>query len=217
MKGNKTILTENSSPLGIWAKEALGLPEVQVQVRLRGNHLHILCEAEKCPEMSFALAQFSQALSQINIESLLPPNQPRIYQTFLCGRTLGRRRPDWTVKLDSNKVRAQSGRLNSPILSNDSETNFDPTSTSTASTPQEYSQNYHGTEGLPEEKFTKIGVGQSSELDIHRDVASELLLAPDQDFVGSNDTLDNLNFLSPKFDSETFSSTEPEKSKLKRS
>ncbi|ABG53164.1 hypothetical protein Tery_4157 [Trichodesmium erythraeum IMS101] len=215
MKGNKTILTENSSPLGIWAKEALGLPEVQVQVRLRGNHLHILCEAEKCPEMSFALAQFSQALSQINIESLLPPNQPRIYQTFLCGRTLGRRRPDWTVKLDSNKVRAQSGRLNSPILSNDSETNFDPTSTSTASTPQEYSQNYHGTEGLPEEKFTKIGVGQSSELDIHRDVASELLLAPDQDFVGSNDTLDNLNFLSPKFDSETFSSTEPEKSKLK--
>ena len=32
MKGNKTILTENSSPLEIWAKEALGLPEVQVQV-----------------------------------------------------------------------------------------------------------------------------------------------------------------------------------------
>ena len=38
MKGNKTILTENSSPLGIWAKEALGLPEVQVQVRI---HAHV--------------------------------------------------------------------------------------------------------------------------------------------------------------------------------
>ena len=114
MKGNKTILTENSSPLEIWAKEALGLPEVQVQVRLRGNHLHILCEAEKCPEMSFALAQFSQALSQIDIESLLPPSQPRIYQMFLCGRTLGRRRPDWTVKLDGNKVATQSQGTNAP-------------------------------------------------------------------------------------------------------
>ena len=214
MKGNKTILTENSSPLGIWAKKALGLLEVQVQVRLRGNHLHILCEAEKCPEMSFALAQFSQALSQIDIESLLPPNQPRIYQMFLCGRTLGRRRPDWTVKLDSNKVATQSQRVNASSNSDDSETNFYPTSTSTYSAPQKYLQNYHGSQTLPEEKLTNIGVGQSCQLNIHHDIDSELLLTPEQDFVWTNDTLNNLHFSSPKLDSETFSITEPEKSKL---
>ena len=208
MKGNKTILTDNSSPLGIWANTALGLPEVQVQVRLRGNHLHILCEAEKCPEMSFALAQFSQALNQIDIESLLPPNQPRIYQMFLCGRTLGRRRPDWTVKLDNNKVATQSQRINVPSNSNDSETNFYLTSTSNYSASQEYLQNYHGSQTLPEEKLTKIGVGQSSQLNIHQDIDSELPLTPD------NDTLNNLQFSSPKLESETFSINELEKSKL---
>ncbi|NEQ36275.1 MAG: DUF1574 domain-containing protein [Okeania sp. SIO3I5] len=210
MKGNKTILTKNRSPLEIWAKEALGLPEVQVQVRLRGNHLHILCEAEKCPEMSFALAQFSQALSKIDIESLLPPNQPRIYQTFLCGRTLGRRRNDWTVKLDSNKVATQSQSVNTS--SNSSEINSHPTSTYPS--PQNYSQNYHPSQTLPEDKLTKVGVGQSSKLDIHDNIASELVLTPHQDSVWKNDTLNHLNFSSPQLDSETFSIAESEKSKL---
>ena len=213
MKGNKTILTENSSPLEIWAKEALGLPEVQVQVRLRGNHLHILCEAEKCPEMSFALAQFSQALSQIDIESLLPPSQPRIYQMFLCGRTLGRRRPDWTVKLDGNKVATQSQGTNAPSNSDNSETNFHLKSTFTNPTPQKYLQNHYGHQTLPEEKLT-IGVGQSSQLDIDHNIASELLSTSELDIIWKNDTLNNHYPSSSKLDLETFSITEPEKSKL---
>jgi len=212
MKGNKITLTKNRSPLEIWAKEALGLPEVQVQVRLRGNHLHILCEAEKCPEMSFALAQFSQALSQIDIESLLPPNQPRIYQMFLCGRTLGRRRNDWTVKLDSNKVATQSQGVNTPSNSDDSEINSH--STPTYPTPQNYSQSHHPSQSLPEEKLTKVGVGQSSKLDIQDNIASELVLTPHQDSVWTNDRLNNLNFSSPQLDSDNFSIAEPEKSEL---
>ncbi|MDJ0516239.1 MAG: DUF1574 family protein [Trichodesmium sp. MO_231.B1] len=212
MKGNKIISTENRSPLGIWAQKALGIPEVQVQVRLRGNHLHILCEAEKCPEMNFALGQFSQALSQIDIESLLPPNQPRIYQMFLCGRTLGRRRPDWTVKLDSNKVATQSQRVNNSVNSDDSGTNSHLTSNYVS--PQNYSQNDCGSQTLPEEKLTKVGAGQSSKLDIQDNIASELLLTPHQTSVSTNDTLNHVNFSSPQLDSETFSPTEPEKSKL---
>ncbi|NES02463.1 MAG: DUF1574 domain-containing protein [Okeania sp. SIO2F4] len=212
MKGNKIISTENRSPLGIWAQKALGIPEVQVQVRLRGNHLHILCEAEKCPDMNFALGQFSQALSQIDIESLLPPNQPRIYQMFLCGRTLGRRRPDWTVKLDSNKVATQSQRINTPANSDDSGTNSHLTSNYVS--PENYLQNDRGSQTLPEEKLTKVGAGQSSKLDIQDNIASELLLTPHQTSVSTNDTLNHVNFSSPQLDSETFSPTEPEKSKL---
>ncbi len=212
MKGNKIISTENRSPLGIWAQKALGLPEVQVQVRLRGNHLHILCEAEKCPEMNFALSQFSQALSQIDIESLLPPNQPRIYQMFLCGRTLGRRRPDWTVKLDSNKVATQSQRVNTPANSDDSGTNSDLTSNYVS--PENYSPNDPSSQTLPEEELTKVGAGQSSKLDIQDNIASELLLTPPKDSIWTNDTLNHLNFSSPQLDSESFSPTEPQNSKL---
>ncbi|OZH54889.1 hypothetical protein AFK68_08025, partial [Hydrocoleum sp. CS-953] len=212
MKGNKIISTENRSPLGIWAQKALGLPEVQVQVRLRGNHLHILCEAEKCPEMNFALSQFSQALSQIDIESLLPPNQPRIYQMFLCGRTLGRRRPDWTVKLDGNKVATQSQRVNTPANSDDSGTNSDLISNYVS--PQNYSPNDPSSQTLPEEELTKVGAGQSSKLDIQDNIASELLLTPPKDSIWTNDTLNHLNFSSPQLDSESFSPTEPQNSKL---
>ncbi|GGA29856.1 hypothetical protein CYANOKiyG1_46320 [Okeania sp. KiyG1] len=210
MKGNKTILTENRSPLGDWAQKALGLPEVQVQVRLRGNHLHILCEAEKCPEMNFALAQFSQALGQVDLESLLPPNQPRIYQMFLCGRTLGRRRPDWTVKLDGNKVATQSQLVNTPSSSSDSEVNT--LSRSNYVVPTKYPQNQNDSQILPEEHLTKVTAGQSPKLDINHN-ASELLSTPHKASVLTNDILDHSELvLSPKLDSENSSiieSTQP--------
>lgn len=210
MKGNKTILTENRSPLGDWAQEALGLPEVQVQVRLRGNHLHILCEAEKCPEMSFALAQFSQALGQVDLESLLPPNQPRIYQMFLCGRTLGRRRPDWTVKLDSNKVATQTQQVNTSSSSSDSEVNT--LSGSNYVVPAKYPQNQNDSHILPEGNLTKVTAGQSPKLDINHNV-SELLSTSHQASVLTNDTLDHSELvLSPKLDSENSSVTESKQS-----
>jgi len=100
-------MTEKPSLLTKWAENALELPEVRVQVRLRGNHLHILCEAEQCPPENYSVARFSQSLASNNIESLLPndrksPTPSRIYQIFVCGRALGKRRPDWTVKLDTN-------------------------------------------------------------------------------------------------------------------
>ncbi|NEQ76540.1 MAG: DUF1574 domain-containing protein [Okeania sp. SIO2C9] len=206
MKGNKTILTENRSPLGDWAQEALGLPEVQVQVRLRGNHLHILCEAEKCPEMNFALAQFSQALGQVDLESLLPPNQPRIYQMFLCGRALGRRRPDWTVKLDGNKVTTKGKQVNTPSSSSDSKVNT--LSRSNYVAPAKYSQNQNDSHILPEGHLTKVTAGQSPKLDINHN-ASELLSTPHKASVLTNDILDHSELVSsPKLDSENSSVTE---------
>jgi hypothetical protein len=98
-----SILTDNRS-LTQWAGAALGLPEVQVQVRLRGNHLHILCEAADSPPLDMVVAKYSAALSVTDLEKLLPRqkgyNHPKIYQVFLCGRRLGARQNDWAVKLD---------------------------------------------------------------------------------------------------------------------
>ncbi|HLO49156.1 MAG TPA: hypothetical protein VK211_12130, partial [Kamptonema sp.] len=92
-------MTDNRSALTQWAGAALGLPEVQVQVRLRGNHLHILCEAAECPSQDIVVAKYSAALGVSDLEKLLSRNQPRIYQVFLCGRRLGARQNDWAVRL----------------------------------------------------------------------------------------------------------------------
>jgi hypothetical protein len=109
-----SILTDNRSALTQWAGAALGLPEVQVQVRLRGNHLHILCEAAECPPQRLVVAKYSEALSVTDLEKLLPRNLPQIYQVFLCGRRLGARQNNWTVRLECNSSNRNQQPLKRP-------------------------------------------------------------------------------------------------------
>lgn len=99
-------MADNRSSASQWAQEALGLPEVQVQARLRGNHLHILCEAAQCPSQELVTARFTNALEQTDLTRLLP-DRPKIYQLFLCGRKLGSRQNDWTVRLDCSSPQRQ--------------------------------------------------------------------------------------------------------------
>ncbi|WP_156093336.1 DUF1574 family protein [Planktothrix serta] len=107
MKGNKTVVTAEGSALTQWAEQAVGLAEVQVQTRLRGNHLHVLCEAPISPNEKSVTSHFSSALTQTNLTALLPPNQP-IYKIFLSGRSIGAKRPDWTVKLEYTELQYQA-------------------------------------------------------------------------------------------------------------
>jgi hypothetical protein len=105
LNANGSILTDNRSAASQWAQKALSLPEVQVQVRVRGNHLHILCEAAQCPSQDLLTARFSEALAETDLTELLEPDRPKIYQLFLCGRKLGSRQNDWTVRLDCTAPR----------------------------------------------------------------------------------------------------------------
>ena len=110
-------MADNRSAASQWAGEALGLPEVQVQARLRGNHLHILCEAAQCPSQELVTARFMRAIEQTDLTRLLP-DRPKIYQLFLCGRKLGSRQNDWTVRLDcSSKERQQQQPESEPKVS----------------------------------------------------------------------------------------------------
>ena len=108
LNANGSILADNRSPASQWAQKALGLREVQLQVRLRGNHLHILCEAAQCPSQELVTARFSAALEETDLTKLLPTDRPKIYQLFLCGRKLGARQNDWTVRLDCTSPRQKS-------------------------------------------------------------------------------------------------------------
>ena len=97
-------MADNRSPASQWAQKALGLPEVQVQARLRGNHLHILCEAALCPSQELVTARFTNAIEQTDLTRLLP-DRSKIYQLFLCGRKIGSRQNDWTVRLDCSNIK----------------------------------------------------------------------------------------------------------------
>lgn len=120
LNANGSILADRKSPASQWAQEALGLPEVQVQVRLRGNHLHVLCEAAHCPSQELVTARFTSALENTDLTKLLPPDRPKIYQLFLCGRKQGARLNDWTVKLDCTSPRRAPSQQ--PEISHEAET-----------------------------------------------------------------------------------------------
>jgi len=104
LNANGRILADNRSAASQWAQSALGLPEVEVQARLRGNHLHILCEAALCPSQELVTARFTNAIEQTDLTRLLP-DRAKIYQLFLCGRKIGSRQNDWTVRLDCSSIK----------------------------------------------------------------------------------------------------------------
>ncbi len=104
LKVDERVRAGSQPTLAEWASSALGLPEVRVQVRLRGNNLYLLCEGEPCPDVAIATPRFAQALAAHPLELLNPPDRPRIYQIFLSGRETGRNRPDWTVRLDPHQL-----------------------------------------------------------------------------------------------------------------
>jgi len=116
LKGNKIVSTKEGLALNQWAEQAIGLTDVQVQIRLRGNHLHILCESLVSPDEKIATSHVSQALTQTNLTAFLPPDQP-IYKIFLSGRSIGAKRPDWTVKLEYTALQFQpSAGLSNPSV-----------------------------------------------------------------------------------------------------
>ena len=104
LKVDERVGASSQPTLNEWASSALGLPEVRVQVRLRGNNLYLLCEGNPCPDVSFAVRGFARALAANPLETLRTPDQPRIYQIFLSGREFGHNRPDWTVRLDPQQL-----------------------------------------------------------------------------------------------------------------
>lgn len=110
--GNDSTRTKGNSPLAHWFHQAVGLDGARVQFRLRGNNLHILCEDEPCPDQTTTLTRLVLALQTVHINSLVPANQPPIYQIFLYGRRPGQPRPDWTAPIDLNQLDRHLEQLN---------------------------------------------------------------------------------------------------------
>ncbi|BAU42690.1 hypothetical protein [Leptolyngbya sp. O-77] len=96
-----------TSPLALWFRDTAGLAGERVQFRLRGNHLHILCEAQPCPDRGAIVGRLLPALREIDLNTLVPANQPTIYQIHLYGRRPGQSSPDWSFSIDLHQLNYQ--------------------------------------------------------------------------------------------------------------
>jgi hypothetical protein len=87
-----------------WLHQAIGLQQVRIQTRLRGNHLYVLCEGKVCPSQSIAVSRTVQSLAKTDLQRFIEPNQPQIYQVVLYGRSLGQPRPQWAEVIYLNQL-----------------------------------------------------------------------------------------------------------------
>ncbi|MEO1208631.1 MAG: hypothetical protein AAFX78_03730 [Cyanobacteria bacterium J06638_20] len=88
--------TRGKSPLAQWFHETVALDELRVRFQLRGHNLYVYCEAEELPNQLELLGRLLPALRTVDLNTLVPANQPDIEQVFLYGRQSSNRRSQWS-------------------------------------------------------------------------------------------------------------------------
>jgi hypothetical protein len=96
--------TSSQPSLMQWLHRVVGVPNVQIQVRSRGNNLYLLYEAKDCPNRATVFAEMVQALVQTELQSLLPATQPTVYQVVLYGRAEREPRPQWAEVIHLDQI-----------------------------------------------------------------------------------------------------------------
>jgi hypothetical protein len=96
--------SSDKSPLAQWIYKTIDGDRRHVQFRLRGNDLLLLCEGDPVPAQMDLLQRLMPALHQTEINTLLPKDQPPIYQCLLYGRQVGQERPVWTFRINLSQI-----------------------------------------------------------------------------------------------------------------
>ncbi|MGV0027781.1 hypothetical protein [Phormidesmis priestleyi] len=101
---DRPLSSTDPQSLVSWLHEAIGLQQVRIQTRLRGNHLYVLCEGKVCPSRAIVLSKTVRALDKTDVQCFIEPNQPQVYQVVLYGRSLGQPRPQWAEVIYLNQL-----------------------------------------------------------------------------------------------------------------
>ena len=101
---NEKRASNSRSPLERWIYQTIALRGLRVKFRLRGNNLHLLLEHQSCPDRTVTLLWLIPALQETNLNTLLPAEQPPIYQIQLYACEAGQSRPDWTASIYLNQL-----------------------------------------------------------------------------------------------------------------
>ncbi len=81
--------------LGAWLGPTLGWTEGKVQVKQRGNVLHILCESVTVPDRTVLTQRIKEGLAESGFLPQLTPDGALVHRLVLYGRVTGEAKPIW--------------------------------------------------------------------------------------------------------------------------
>lgn len=98
-------------PLADWMAQHLA-PAAQVQMRLRGNILHVLCETPNTLHKAGAIARLVEGLLQDTAEvNRIHQAYPQVYQLYLYNRRQGQAKPDWAAPIYLNRLERHQAQI----------------------------------------------------------------------------------------------------------
>lgn len=117
---SQTYAATSATPPDIlsWLRDSLGVPEADLQTKLRGNILHVLCETPQPLDQGAVLLPLVRALMDDRETGVLLQAYPHVYQVYLYSRVTGQPKPDWTAPIYLNRLERHLAQL---ILSNQDE------------------------------------------------------------------------------------------------
>ena len=100
-----------AQPLDDWIAQHLA-PNARVQMRLRGNILHVLTETPHALHQAGAISRLVDALIEdAASEHLVTTTYPQVYQLYIYSRQSGEAKPDWTAPIYLNRLERHQSQL----------------------------------------------------------------------------------------------------------
>lgn len=104
-------ITSASRPLNEWIAQHLA-PNAHVQMRLRGNILHVLSETPNTLHQAGAVSRLVNALvDNPTGTDVITQSYPQVYQLYIYSRRLGETKPDWTAPIYLNRLEKHQSQL----------------------------------------------------------------------------------------------------------
>ncbi|WP_416666854.1 hypothetical protein [Egbenema bharatensis] len=114
-----------------WIYQTIGADPSLIKFHRRGNNLHILHEGEDCPDRITLLRRLLPALQQTDLNTLIPADDPQIYQIQFYACVAGMSHPSWSTTIYLNQLESHLAQLETDEVAateaqNDSSSNSSP-------------------------------------------------------------------------------------------
>lgn len=112
----KQKATAEPAALIPWLQDTLLSTEsgvhTDIQVRLRGNILHVLCESSRdCLPRTFVLLQLVRSLLEPEVKARFETDYSQVYQIYVYSRQARERKPVWSAPIYLNRLERHLERL----------------------------------------------------------------------------------------------------------
>ncbi|MFE4108122.1 DUF1574 domain-containing protein [Almyronema epifaneia] len=108
-------LETDLTQLNAWLQKAIAQPQAKLQLKLRGNILHVLCVTPAALERETTLLRLVQALLEEAFKTLLSDSYPNIYQLYFYSRSSQQSEPAWSAPVYLNRLEKHLVQLTEPL------------------------------------------------------------------------------------------------------